>query len=92
MLTVTEYTLKPHLSKAEVSRLMDEFGKRGAAEGEIANYLRVDGTGGYTIAESDDMKSAYETALAYSEYMSVSATPVQKIEDAVGSIAAYLGS
>ena len=30
MLFITEYTLKPHMTKSEVKRLMDEFGKRGA--------------------------------------------------------------
>ena len=58
MLFISEYTLKPHLTKSEVKRLMGIFGKRGAVEGEIANYVRADGTGGFTIAENDDLTSA----------------------------------
>jgi hypothetical protein len=32
MLFMSEYRLNPHMPKADVKRLMDEFGKRGAAE------------------------------------------------------------
>jgi hypothetical protein len=92
MLFVTEYRLKPHMTKAEVKRLMDEFGKQGAVDGEIAHYVRIDATGGYTISENDDLAVPYEVALAYSEFMDVTITPVQKIDDAVGPILAYLES
>jgi hypothetical protein len=67
VLFISEYKLKPHLTKAEVKRLMDIFGKRGAVDGEIAHYVRVDGTGGFTITENDDLASAYADVLLYSE-------------------------
>jgi hypothetical protein len=89
MIFVTEYRLKPHQSKAEVKRLMDIFGQRGAAEGEIAHYVRADGTGGYTITESDDIN--YADTLAYTEFMTFTITPVLKVDDAVGPIFEYLG-
>jgi hypothetical protein len=92
MLFISEYTLKPHMTKDEVKRLMDVFGKRGAVEGEIANYVRADGTGGFTIAENDDLASAYADALLYSEYMTFTTTPVLAIDDAVGPIFAYIGA
>jgi hypothetical protein len=91
MLFITEYTLKPHMTKSEVKALMDEFGKRGAGPGEIANYVKVDGSGGFTIADDEDMSAAYETALAYSQYMTFAISPILKIDDAVGPIFAYLG-
>ncbi len=91
MIFVTEYRLRPHMSKSDVKRLMDIFGKRGATTGEIANYVAVDGRGGYTITESDDMNSAYADALAYSEFMTFTVTPVLRIDDAVGPIFEYLG-
>ena len=90
MLLITEYRLKPHLPKAEVKRLMDIFAKRGAAQGEIAHYVRADGTGGYTIIESDDITAGYRDALAYSEFMTFTTTPLLKIEDAVGPIGEHL--
>lgn len=91
MIFVTEYELRPHMSKADVKRLMDIFGKRGAAAGEIAHYARADGSGGYTITEADEMTSAYADVLAYSEFMTFTVTPVLKIDDAVGPIFEYLG-
>ena len=91
MLFITEYRLKPNLTKPEVKRLMDVFGKRGAAEGEVAHYVRADGTGGYTVIEADDITSGYKDSLAYSEYVTFTVTPVLKIDDAVGPIAEYLG-
>ena len=91
MLLITEYRLRPHMPKADVKRLMDEFGKRGAAEGEIAHYVRADGSGGYTIGEGQTVTDAYEAALAYSEFMTFTITPVLSIDDAVSPIMAYLG-
>jgi hypothetical protein len=91
MFFVSEYRLKPHMAKSDVKRLMDEFGKRGAAEGEIAHYVRADGTGGYTVSEADSLESAYADVLAYSEFMTFAVTPVLKIDDAVGPIFGYLG-
>ena len=91
MLFITEYQLNPHMPKAEVKRLMDEFGTRGAVEGELAHYVRADGTGGYTVSENDDLTAAYGDVLAYHEFMTFTITPVLKIDDAVGPIMTYLG-
>jgi hypothetical protein len=90
MLFVSEYRLKPHMSKADVKRLMDVFGKRGAAEGEVAHYVKSDGTGGYTISENEDLNAAYADVLAYSEFLTFTITPVLKIDDAVGPIMSYI--
>jgi hypothetical protein len=79
------------MPKADVKRLMDEFGKRGATEGEIAHYVKADGSGGYTVGEGESVNDAYEAALAYSEFMTFTITPVLKIDDALGPIVAYLG-
>jgi hypothetical protein len=67
------------------------FRKRGAVDGEIAHYLRADGTGGFTIAENDDLASVYADVLLYSEYMTFSVTPVLKVDDALAPIFAYIG-
>lgn len=91
MLFITEYRLNPHMSKADVKRLMDEFGKRGAAEGEIAHYVRADGAGGFTIGELENLDAAYADTLAYSEFMTFTIAPVLKIDDAVGPIMTYIG-
>jgi hypothetical protein len=79
------------MPKAEVKTLMDEFASRGTPEGEIAHYVKADGTGGYTVGEYDDLSAAYADVLAYHEFMTFTITPVLKIDDAVGPIMAYLG-
>jgi hypothetical protein len=91
MLLMTEYRLRPHMPKTDVKRLMDEFGARGATEGEIAHYVKADGSGGYTIGEGETIEAAYEAALAYSEFMTFTVTPVLAIDDAIAPIMAYLG-
>ena len=91
MLFISEYRLNPHMPKADVKRLMDEFGKRGAADGEIAHYVRADGAGGYTISENDTLDAAYADVLAYSEFMTFTITPILKIDDVIGPIMTYIG-
>jgi hypothetical protein len=91
MLFVTNYKLKSHLTKSDSKQLMDEFGKRGAAPGEIAHYVRIDGSGGVTISENDNSAKLYEYILAFAEYMDFDVTPALKIDDAVGPILAWLG-
>jgi hypothetical protein len=90
MLFLTEYELKPTLVPSDTKRLMDEFAKRGAAPGELAHYVRADGKGGYTLTEVDEIGSAYETVLAYTEFMSFTITPLLKVDDAVGPILASI--
>jgi Domain of unknown function (DUF3303) len=87
---MTEYHLNPQMPKSDVKRLMDEFGARGPAAGEIAHYVRADGTGGYTLSENNDVAAAYADVLAYQEFMTFTITPVLTIDDAVGPIMAYL--
>jgi Protein of unknown function (DUF3303) len=92
MLFVTEYRFKPNMTKAESQRLMDEFGKRGASPGELAHYVRIDGSGGTTISDIDDIDAAFAGVLAYTEFMTFTVTPVMKIDDAVAPMLAYLES
>jgi Protein of unknown function (DUF3303) len=90
MLFVSEYRLKPHMTKPEVVRLMDVFGKQGSGPGETAHYVRVDSTGGFTISENEDFTAAYASTLSYTEFMTFTVTPVLSIDDAVGPITSYL--
>lgn len=91
MLLLTTYRVKSHLSKADFKRLMDEFGKRGAAPGETAHYVSADGSGGTILSEVSDIGPSYESLLTYTEYMEFDVTPVLKIDDAVGPLLTYVG-
>jgi uncharacterized protein DUF3303 len=90
MLFISEYRFKPFADKEEVTRLMTLFGQRGDEPGTIANYVRLDGSGGFVIVEQDDPAKAYEGVLAYGEFMEWTVTPVMKVEDAVPVIGNYL--
>jgi hypothetical protein len=92
MLLLTTYKVKAHLSKADFKKLMDEFGKRGAAPGEIAHYVHTDGSGGSIVSEVSEIGPSYESLLAYTKYMEFDVTPVLAINDAVGPLLAYVGN
>ncbi len=90
MLFVNEYRLHPNMTKADTARLMSLFGERGEAPGTVAHYVKTDGTGGIVIVEEDDAARAYETVLAFAEFLDFTVTPALRIDDAVGPIMSYL--
>lgn len=86
MLFVTEYKLKPTMTRDQSRELMDLFGKDPQAQGELAHYVRVDGSGGYLIIDTDDPAALYPRVLAFDPYMDITIVPIMKVEDAVGPI------
>jgi hypothetical protein len=50
----------------------------------------VDSTGGFTVSDNEDAAAALESALAFTEFMTFTVTPVVKIDDAIGPITNYL--
>jgi Protein of unknown function (DUF3303) len=92
MLFMTTYRLRPHVKRAEVKKLMDTFAKLGAAPGEVANYARADGSGGWNIFDVDDLDAAYSYVLEFTDFFEFEITPVLKIEDAVGPILKFVGA
>ena len=90
MLFVTDYRLKPNLTRSESKRLMEEFGRRGAAPGEVAHYVRIDGSGGVTITENESLADVFAYVLAFSEFMEFDVTPAMKIEDALAPLLTYV--
>lgn len=90
MLHLSEYQLRPELTKEDTARLMELFAKRGPEEGTIAHYVKADGSGGLVIADQDDVQKIYAGVLAYGEFLDFTVTPLLSIEDAVGPITEYL--
>ena len=86
MLTVTEYRLRSTLSREDEKRLMDLFAEKAKGPGELAHYIRMDGGGGYVVADSDDVTGLYERILEFGEFMEFTITPVLNVDDAVGPI------
>ena len=49
MLFLTTYRVKPYLPRSETKKLLDLFGKVGAAPGTIAHYVAADNSVGTTV-------------------------------------------
>ena len=83
MLFMTTYRVKPYLPRSETKKLLDLFGKVGAAPGTIAHYVAADNTVGWTVTEAPDATTGYVATLQYSEYIEFDTKPVLTIDDAL---------
>jgi len=87
MLFITDYKLRSHLTRDDDKRLMDVFAQRGGkSPGEIAHYVRMDGSGGVVVSDNSDMLELYSYLLAFGEFMEFDIAPALTIDDAVGPI------
>ncbi len=86
MIFVTNYRIKPFLSKAATGDLMGVFAAVGSTPGTTAHYVYADGGGGIVIAESDDPTEGYRNLLNYSEWLEFDTKVVLRVEDAVPHI------
>jgi hypothetical protein len=83
MLFMTTIKVKPYLPRSESKKLLDLFGKVGAAPGTIAQYLAADNSVGWAITDQEDAASGYAATLQYSEYIEFETKPILTIEDAL---------
>jgi hypothetical protein len=90
MHTVTNYTFRPHMTKQEISGLMEAFGAVGNAPGTTAHYVWADGRGGTVIGETDDVSGLYRNLLTYTEWIEFDLNVVLPVEDAVGQVFDFL--
>ncbi len=83
MLFMTTYRVKPFLPQSETKKLLELFGKVGAAPGTIAHYVAADNTVGWTVTEAADAASGYVATLQYSEYIEFDTKPILTMDDAL---------
>jgi len=83
MLFMTTYRVKPYLPRSETKKLLDLFGKVGAAPGTIAHYLAADNSEGWVVTDAEDATSGYVATLQFSEYIEFDTKPVLTVEDAL---------
>jgi hypothetical protein len=83
MLFMTTYRVKPFLPRSETKKLLELFGKVGAAPGTIAHYVAADNSVGWTVTDQEDATSGYVATLQYSEYIEFETKPVLTIDDAL---------
>ena len=84
---VTTYKFKPFMTKDETKILLEAFARFGNAPGATAHYVRMDGTGGIVIGESDDIAGMYRNVLNYGEFVDFESHVVLSVEDAVPLVA-----
>ena len=91
MLFAIHYTGHPNANtKADITALMTEFGKRGEVAGTIGHYV-YPGGGGFVIVDQE-VSVVYETVTAYSEWLEFDVRPLLTIDDAVPHIMSYIGA
>ena len=66
---VMNYSFKPYMGKDETARMMETFGTVGEAPGRTQHLVRVDGTGGTVIGETDDLDGMYRNVVSCSEWV-----------------------
>ena len=86
MLFLTTYRVKPYLPRSEVEKLLDLFGKAGAAPGNHRPLCCGRQFGRMGCRRNEDAVTGYEASLLYSEYIEFDTKPVLTIEDALPSL------
>ncbi|MGC2485248.1 MAG: DUF3303 family protein [Acidimicrobiales bacterium] len=91
MLFQTNYTLVGDRSPQRGKELVALFMQRGNSPGEIAHYIRADGTGGTVISENSDIGELHDQAMAYSPFMVFEIVPIRTAEDSVPDLLKHYG-
>jgi hypothetical protein len=86
MIFITNYKIKPFLSKDETRELMSVFAKEGPGPGTTAHYVALDGSHGVVISENDDLEAAYRNIQNYTQWVEYDTKVVLKVEQAVPHI------
>ncbi len=91
---LVQYTYRQHLDESGLRELTKRFGDLGEPPGTVAHYVKLDGTGGFTVVESrsdDDRAKAYETMISYGPWVEFEMTPVTTMDEALPSILKVYG-
>ncbi len=83
MLFLTSYRIKPYLPRSETKKLLDLFGKVGAAPGTIAHYVAADNSVGWVVVENEDAVTGYVASPLVFGVHRVDTKPILTIEDAL---------
>lgn len=82
-LFMTIYRYHEGLGEAERRTLVKKFLELGVGPGPIAQYERLDGTGGFILQEApDDLEKDFENTLRYLPWITSEVIPVTTMEDA----------
>ncbi len=83
-LYMTIYRYHEDLGEDERRTLVKKFLELGAGPGPIAQYERLDGSGGFILAEAPDdlVEKDFENTLRYLPWITSEVIPVTTMEDA----------
>jgi hypothetical protein len=82
-LFMTSYEYREGLGEQERREMTAVFAEYGAGEGAIAQYERLDGTGGFLVSEEPpDLERDFEGTLRFSRWMHLTITPVVTMDEA----------
>ena len=91
MLMLMEYTMKPHISKAEMVEAMGVGDENGEGPGElVAHWQRLEGDGGVKVLETDDPEALYRYNLNFTPFLTMKLSTVINVDSAVPQILDYL--
>lgn len=88
MLYVTTYGFRGEMSPETTKELLSVHAERGSSPGELAHYLRFDGSGGVIVSDvtPDMAERQYENVLHFQQWLTMETTPVMTVEEAMPSI------
>ncbi len=77
------YRVREGLSEEDLRQLTKKFAEIGAGPGIIAQYQRLDGQGGFFLADpAEDPERNFEFVLRYGPWLEYELFPVSTIEEA----------
>lgn len=77
------YRYREHLGAEDLRKLTAKFTKTGTAPDVIAQYERLDGKGGFVLANMpEDPESGYEFTIQYGPWMEFEYFPIATMEEA----------
>jgi hypothetical protein len=91
MIIVTNYRLKPFMSRDETKELLEMFAEVGNAPGTIAHYVGTDGRHGVVITETDDPAEGYRNILNYGPWIEFNTQVALTVEEAVPHVMDAVG-
>ncbi len=81
---ITNYKVKPYLTKAETRELMGVFAKQGSGPGVTAHYVAADGSHGVVVSDVDDVGPTYRVLPEYTQWIEYDTKVMLTIDHALG--------
>jgi len=88
---LTTYQYKATMTKEDMAKLLEVYGKFGVYPGVKEHFEFVDGTGGFFFAEVEDTFEFFKYLLPYEEFMTLEVKWAIPVEDAAKAAMEFVG-